>query len=320
MKRLSIYVMSTLLATGCSREQPKPAADSPVPAPVQPVLHIPTFSGDRAFQFLVAQTRFGPRNPGSQGHAACLAYLTSEMSKSRSDVRLQEFDHVGYEGERFHLANIIVSFPSPGASRILLCAHWDTRPRAENDEDKSKRNDPIVGANDGASGVAVLLEMASLFKESPPPVGIDLVLFDGEDYGKEGDVSRYLLGARYFASHQPPEYQFGVLLDMVGDKFLDIPKEQNSMRFAPDVMETIWNTARALGYPQFVEEEGELMTDDHLPLNDAGIRTVDLIDFNYPDSSNRFWHSHKDIPENCSAESLEAVGTVLTHVVFGQRP
>ena len=269
---------------------------------------------------LVAQTKFGPRNPRSPGHSACTDYLTAEMKKYADEVRLQEFDHTGYGGERLHLTNIIASFTAGGRGRILFCAHWDTRPRADNDEDKSRRNQPILGANDGASGVAVLLELASLFKQSRPPVAVDLVLFDGEDYGKEGDVDSYLLGARYFASHQSPDYRFGVLLDMVGDKFLEIPKEQNSVRFAPDVMETIWNTARALGYPQFIDEPGEMMTDDHLPLNEAGIRTVDLIDFNYPDPTNRFWHSHLDTPENCSAESLEAVGTVLTHVVFAQTP
>ena len=242
------------------------------------------------------------------------------MKKYADEVRLQDFNHTGYEGERFPLTNIIASFSTHATSRILLCAHWDTRPRAENDEDKSRRNEPIIGANDGASGVAVLLELASLFRESRPPVGVDLVLLDGEDYGKEGDLDSYFLGSRYFADHQPPDYRFGVLLDMVSDKFLEIPKEQNSIKFAPDILETIWNTAHALGYPQFVNDAGDAISDDHIPLNEAGIRTVDLIDFNYPDPTNRFWHSHKDIPENCSAESLEAVGTVLTHVVFAQAP
>ena len=265
---------------------------------------------------LLAQTKFGPRNPGSVGHSTCKQFLVDRLRMYADDVKPQDFDHVGYEGERFRLTNIVASFKPQAGNRILLCAHWDTRPRADNDENKAHRDRPIIGANDGASGVAVLLELASLFKQSPPPIGVDLVLFDGEDYGHEGDLNSYLLGSRYFALHLPSDYRFGILLDMVGDKFLDIPKEQHSMKYAPDIMDLVWNTARALGYPQFVDQEGELMTDDHLPLNEAGIKTIDLIDFNYPDPTNRFWHSHNDTPENCSAESLEAVGTVVTHVVY----
>jgi hypothetical protein len=299
------------------RDQPKPAGEN---QPAKPSVRIPTFSGARALEQLVAQTKFGPRNPGSVGHSTCRQYLVDEMRKYADDVKLQDFDHVGYEGERFHLTNIIASFKPQTQSRVLLCAHWDTRPRADNDENKARRDQPIIGANDGASGVAILLELASLFKQSPPPVGVDLVLFDGEDYGKEGDPESYLLGARYFASHLSSDYRFGILLDMVGDKFLDIPREQHSVKYAPDIVQMVWNTAHALGYSQFMDEQGNLMTDDHLPLNEAGVKTIDIIDFNYPDPTNRFWHSHNDTPENCSAESLEAVGTVLTHVVFSQTP
>lgn len=316
--------MSALMIAGCMKEQPRPApqndtSQSPKKSLLSPI-QIPAFSGTRAFEFLVKQTWFGPRNPGSQGHAACLEFLAGEMRKYADDVKLQEFTHNGYQGERIQLTNIIASFDPQSTHRILLCAHWDTRPRAENDENKSRRNEPIIGANDGASGVAVLLELASLLQRHRAQVGVDLVLFDGEDYGMEGDLARYLLGSRYFSVSKPADYapRFGILLDMVGGKFLDIPKEQHSVQYAPDIVEMVWNKARELGYPQFTNEAGELMTDDHLPLNEAGIRTIDLIDFNYPDPTNRFWHSHKDIPENCSAESLEAVGTVLTHVVYTQ--
>jgi Zn-dependent M28 family amino/carboxypeptidase len=238
------------------------------------------------------------------------------------DVRLQEFVHTGYGGERMPLTNIIASF-NPGAStRILLCAHWDTRPRAEHDEDKTRREEPILGANDGASGVAVMLELAGLLKSSPPAVGVDIALFDGEDYGLENDHQRYLLGSRYYAANRGAGElpRFGILLDMVGDKFLDLPKERYSVRYAPDIVDLVWKTAAGLGIRQFEDEQGEEILDDHIPLNEAGIKTIDIIDFNYPDQTNRFWHTHQDIPDNCSAESLEAVGTVLTHVVYGQTP
>ena len=323
MKHLLSYLMCAVIVAGCVKEQSKPIPESSkqTEQPAAIAIPIPSFSGARAFELLVKQTTFGPRNPGSSGHAACLDFLALEMRKYADDVTLQEFRHNGYNGEQFQLTNVIASFNTESKSRVLLCAHWDTRPRADNDEDKTRRNEPIIGANDGASGVAVLLEIASLLKQARPHIGIDLVLFDGEDYGMEGDLSRYLLGSRYFAANKHPDYnpRFGILLDMIGDKFLDIPKEQHSVTYAPDVVDIVWSKARALGYPQFLDEAGETITDDHLPLNEVGIKTIDLIDFNYPDPTNRFWHSHKDIPENCSTESLEAVGTVLTHVIYTQQ-
>jgi glutaminyl-peptide cyclotransferase len=280
---------------------------------------VPTFSGKSAFDYLTRQVDFGPRNPNSSGHAACLEYLVSALRASADTVSVQSFSHEGYEGEQLALSNVIASFHPGLSDRILLCAHWDTRPRAERDEVPGKQHLPMIGANDGASGVAVLLELAKLFKQSPPPIGVDIVLFDGEDYGKEGDLDRYLLGARHFADTKPGDYvpRFGILLDMIGDAHLEIPQERNSLRFAADVVELVWGTARQLGVSQFVAEPGEELYDDHIPLNNAGIKTIDLIDFNYPDFTNRFWHTHQDTPEHCSAESLEAVGSVLAHVVYG---
>jgi glutaminyl-peptide cyclotransferase len=314
-----------LLLCGCGREPVKDASaggDSihrtTAPAAVTP----PIFDAPRAFRFLTAQTAFGPRNPLSAGHDRCREYLITTMRGLADEVRLQEFSHIGYNGEKLPLTNIIASFRPAATSRVLLCAHWDTRPRAEHDEDRSRRDEPILGANDGASGVAVLLEIATLMKSLPPAIGVDLVLFDGEDYGKESDHARYLLGSRHYAANLAggPVPRFGILLDMVGDTFLDLPREGFSVRYAPDVVDLVWNTAARLGIRQFTNEPGEEILDDHIPLNEAGIKTIDIIDFNYPDPTNRFWHSHKDVPQNCSAESLEAVGTVLLHVVYGQTP
>jgi glutaminyl-peptide cyclotransferase len=318
-----------LLIAGCTREagsrgsslRTPDGTEHPQPLPSSSVT-IPDFDGKRAFGDLKAQTAFGPRNPGSRGHRDCLAFLTTALRGAGAAVRLQEFTHTGYNGEIFRLTNVIASFQPKAPSRVLLCAHWDTRPRADRDENISRREQPLLGANDGASGVAVLLELARLFRSSPPPVGVDIVLFDGEDYGKEADHARYLLGSRHFAATKDAGYvpRFGVLLDMVGDKFLDLPKEQFSVRYAPDIVDLVWKTAARLGIHQFEDEPGEEIMDDHLPLNEAGIKTIDIIDFNYPDQTNRFWHTHRDVPENCSAESLEAVGTVLAHVVYGQIP
>lgn len=288
---------------------------------MNPVI-VPEFDGRKAFQLLTAQTDFGPRNPGSVGHARCLDYLDRSLRELADTMHLQRFTHTGYDGRTIELTNMIASFRPAVAARILLCAHWDTRPRADRDPDPRRRALPILGANDGASGVAVLLHLATLLKASPPPVGVDLVLFDGEDYGLEGDTENYLLGSRHYAAATPRSSppRFGILLDMVGDAALEIPREGFSVRFAPDIVNLVWGTARGLGISEFVDVAGPEIIDDHLPLNEAGTRTINVIDFDYPDPTHRYWHTHQDTPDKCSAESLQKVGTVITHVVYGQRP
>lgn len=311
------FVLAMILAGCTAQKKSEPETSRPTP---QKAVSVPQFNGARAFEFLKEQVAFGPRNPNSKGHKSCLDYLERTLRQFADEVTLQPFTTQGY-GETLALTNIIAKFKPSATARILLCAHWDTRPRADMDTNKTRRSQPILGANDGASGVAVLLELAALLKANPPEIGVDIVLFDGEDYGYEGDLAKYMLGSRYFAQHKAPNYnpRFGILLDMVGDKFLEIPHEQHSLRYAPDIVSLVWTKARELGYLQFVDLPGEAVSDDHLPLNEAGIKTIDIIDFNYPDPTNRFWHTHDDVPENCSAESLEAVGTVITHVVYAQK-
>jgi Zn-dependent M28 family amino/carboxypeptidase len=276
---------------------------------------IPSFNGASAYSYLTAQTNFGPRNPSSAGHQQCLNYLTKELENFADTVWLQSFSQQGYN-ETLRLTNIIASFKPEASSRILLLAHWDTRPRAEQDPDAANRNTPIVGANDGASGVAVLLELARILKDNPPPIGIDILLTDGEDYGfadQDGNDDMYFLGARYFAKTKPAGYnpRFGILLDMIGDADLQIPMEQFSMKYAPQIVDQLWNVADEIGIPQFVRVPGEAVSDDHIPLNEAGIPTIDLIDFQYP-----HWHTTHDTPDKCSPQSLAAVGQVLTTFIF----
>jgi len=320
--RLSFAAITGLLV-GCGNPQPKEPEVVPNRSTVveQPT-EAPTFFGTRAFLDLEKQVSFGPRNPGSLGHSQCLNFLLSELRTLADTVWTQEFASVGYNNETLRLTNVVASFRPEEKTRILLCAHWDTRPRADNDPIPSNQSKPILGANDGASGVAVLLELARLIHKTPPTIGIDMVLFDGEDYGYEGDTPRYLLGSRYFAANTKFQHvpRFAILLDMIGDASLEILKEQHSVRYAGDIVNIIWNTARQLGYYQFVDVVGESITDDHLPLNEAGIKTVDLIDFDYPDNTNRYWHTLDDVPAHCSNESLEAVGTVLTHLLYSQKP
>ena len=313
---LSLFLQALL--NGCADDR-KGQAEQNAKKPAPPAT-VPSFSGKRSYDQLVAQTNFGPRNPGSTGHQRCLGYLQAEMKKYADAVNLQNFTANGYGGTVLNLTNVISSFNTSATTRLLLVAHWDTRPMADHDPDPKKRALPILGANDGASGVAVLLEIARVLKATPPRVGVDILFVDGEDYGKERDHDKYFLGAKYFAKHLPTGYapHFAILVDMVGDKQLDIMKEPYSLENASDVVDLVWSKARDLGMTQFSDAVQNPVLDDHIPLNEAGIRTIDLIDFQYPDASNRYWHTMEDTPDKCSPESLEAVGTVLLHVIYGQ--
>jgi len=278
------------------------------------------FDGDRAYSLLLKQTRFGPRGPGLPGHDRCLKFLRDELKKHADLVQLQEFFSALPDGKRVQLTNLIASFNSRSASRMLISAHWDTRLWADKDPDKKNWDKPISGANDGASGVAVLLEIARQLKNTPPPIGVDLVLFDGEDLGKSGRPESFSIGAKYFAANMPAGFnpRFGINIDMVGDRILRIYREQNSERLAPEIQNLVFSRAKSLNITQFIDFAGEEIVDDHLPLNSAGIPTIDLIDFSYPDDSNRYWHTLADTPDKCSAESLAAVGRALMSIIHSQ--
>jgi glutaminyl-peptide cyclotransferase len=307
-----------VLLVGCASDGPNHDRKTVSKTGAVKITPVPAFDGKSAFTYLTAQTDFGPRNPGSAGHQACLSYLQQELQRFADAVNLQPFTHTGYDGKSLQLSNVIASFNLQATSRILLVAHWDTRPHADQDPNPANREKPILGANDGASGVAVLLELARIMKSHPPPIGVDLLLVDGEDYGKEGDTQNYLLGSRHFARNVPTGFapMFGIVLDMIGDTQLEIRKESYSLKYSPDVVNLVWSAAREVGSNQFSELTQGFVTDDHLPLIEAGIKTIDLIDFDYPDGTNRYWHTLEDTPDKCSPESLEAVGRVITYVVY----
>jgi glutaminyl-peptide cyclotransferase len=317
MNTTHIIIFSILFLLGCSKEQPKPAEQKQTMSVSN--VTVPSFDSSSAFRYLLKQTSFGPRVPGSPEHDKCLSYFQQELSRLAEAVNLQPFTHTGYDGTLIPMTNVIASFNLKATTRILLLAHWDSRPRADQDPDPKKHIQPISGANDGASGVAVLLEIANQLKKHPCPVGVDILLTDGEDYGKEGDLTNYFLGARHFAQNLPAGYRpaFGILLDMVGDRQLSLLKEPYSVQYAPDIVRLVWNTAKQLNVFQFEDQvRAYNVQDDHLPLNEAGIKTIDIIDFGYPDESNRYWHTTSDTPDKCSAESLGAVGSVLLHVLY----
>jgi len=270
------------------------------------------FDADRAFKYLQTQCEFGPRPPGSDAHKQTRDYLIAELGKFAGEVIAQDFTHQTADGP-LDLTNVIATFGSAkaGAEKVLLAAHWDTRPFADRDPDPRKRHLPILGANDGASGVAVLLELARAFHSEPPDMQVIMVLFDGEDYGKSTD--EMLLGSRYFAENIEEKWRpdYGILIDMVGDKDLDIYVEPISKRAAPDIVKKVWELAGKLRLRNFHPEPCRPIMDDHVPLIEVGIKCIDIIDFDYP-----YWHSTEDTPDKCSPKSLETIGKLLLELIY----
>ncbi|HEY8475553.1 MAG TPA: M28 family peptidase [Chloroflexota bacterium] len=271
------------------------------------------FDADRAYRYLMDQVALGPRAPGTPGHAAGRAYLVEELERWADRVVVQEF--TVHDGQRsYPMANIVGVLGPDRSPKVLLAAHWDTRPRAEHDPNPDRRGEPILGANDGASGVAVLLEVARVLHEAPPEVGVIIALFDGEDFGERTDAM--FLGSRHWARQPVPERPaYGILLDMVGDADLEIPIERFSWERARPVVEKVWGAAERLGHRAFTRRIGGAVYDDHVPLLDVGIPMIDVIDFDYP-----YWHTTADTVDKTSPESLRVVGEVVLAVVYAERP
>ncbi len=274
----------------------------------------PAFDADSAFALLARQLAFGPRVPGSEGHAAQLEWMTSYLEARADTVILQRFEHTYPDGNRPTLTNVFVRFRPGAADRILLLAHWDTRPTADYETDPERRDRAIPGANDGASGTAVLLHMADVLFRHSPPIGVDLLFTDGEDYAPD----HMYLGAEHFAANLPAGYSplYGILLDMVADRDPRYPKEGYSMEHAPEVVARVWRMAERLGYRHhFPDQRGIAVSDDHLPLNRAGIPTINIIDFDYG-PGNAYWHTLDDSLENVAPGGLGVVGSVLLELVY----
>jgi hypothetical protein len=319
-RRLLWAWLAPLLALGVAagaaalRRANRPAGAPPPPAAVAPQpLKAPPFDSQRAFDLLKKQLAFGPRVPGRPGHAACRDFLLAELKKYADDAALQQFTP-RVRGQAVPMANLIARWKPKEKGGVLLAAHWDTRPTADQEADPARRRQPIPGANDGASGVAVLLELARQFHATAPPVPVTIVLFDGEDYGP--GIEDMFYGSRYYADHLPPDGPArGILLDMIGDRDLSIPQEQYSSQRAGQVQREVYEIAARLNYArQFPAVEGLAIQDDHLPLQAKGLQVIDLIDFDYP-----HWHTLGDTAERCSPRSLQAVGEVVGAWVYGQK-
>ncbi|MBW3553490.1 MAG: M28 family peptidase [Gemmatimonadetes bacterium] len=274
----------------------------------------PDFRGDTAMALVRRQVEFGPRVPGTAGHRAQLEWMTSYLRDRADTVVLQPFTHTGPADERLEMTNVFARFRPDMPERVLLVAHWDTRPTADSEATPERRAMPIQGANDGASGTAVLLELANVLSSHSPPIGVDLLLVDGEDYAPD----HMYLGATYFAENKPPGYEpyYGILLDMVGDENPVFLQEGYSVRYAPEVVDRVWRMAERLGYSHmFPRTHGIPIKDDHVPLNEAGIRTIDIIDFEYG-PGNAYWHTLEDTLEHVAVDGLEATGTVVAELIY----
>ena len=287
----------------------------------------PIFDGNRAYKELVKQVEFGPRISGTVGHNKTKEYLVAQLKKYADMVSEQTFDFKDKHDSSkiYNGVNIVASFnvAEDVSKRILLCAHWDSRPFADNDPDSAKHTLPVPAANDGASGVAVLLEMARLFAESKPKVGVDIVFFDLEDIGDELVSSKtnsprnpFGIGSEMFVKNNPNYYpEYGILLDMVGDKELRIPKEAYSISRAGNIVEKVWKAALVVGSNAFVNEQGGAVMDDHIAFLKKSIPVIDLIHLPFP----KTWHTVNDKPEYCSSASLQQVGNVLVEVIYNEK-
>jgi hypothetical protein len=273
------------------------------------------FDGEQALAYVRTFMEFGPRVPGTEAHRKAGDWIAAQMRTRADTVIEQTWTHVTQEGDTLPLRNVFARFRPEATERVLYITHWESRPRSENARDAARRNEPVLGANDGGSGVGLFLALGDLLKQTPPSLGVDLLFVDGEDYGQFGpppvDV---LLGSTYFVDHLPDSsYRplFGVVWDMIGDADLRIPQEGHSAERAPEVVTRVWNVASDLGYRNvFVPETIYGITDDHLPFLDKGFRVIDVIDLQYP-----YHHTPEDTIDKLSARSLQIVGDVAWQLV-----
>jgi glutaminyl-peptide cyclotransferase len=329
MNRFKVFALfsSIVFISACSNA-PKEEEIKTVEAPKQeiPSITSPSFNEDSAYSFLKKQVDFGPRVPGTKAHAACAQYFQNKLKNFGFRVELQQGTVTTFDGSNFQLKNIFASYNSQLSDRILLTAHWDSRPFA--DSDTKNVSQPIDGANDGASGAAVLLEIARLIAENKPNIGIDIFLNDLEDYGEpEGGMmlqrkeDTWCLGTQYWAKNKPKEYQpkFGILLDMVGGQNPSFPKEGTSMAYAPEIVEKVWNAAARLGYGNyFINARTGQTTDDHLYIN--SIAKIPCIDIVHMDPSTgtypAFHHTHNDNLNIIEKSTLKMVGQTVMQVIY----
>jgi glutaminyl-peptide cyclotransferase len=305
VRAIAALLLSLPSAIGCSRGGDARTVDDASPATVAS-----EFNADSAMSYVRQQVAFGPRVPGTPGWQKTGDWIVSKLRATADQVTEQKWTHTLAKGGTIPQRNILARFKPESKDRILYVAHWDTRPHATSDPDAANQDKPIPGANDGGSGVALLIAVADALKKVPPQFGVDLLFVDGEDYGTFGPDVDVLIGATYFASHLPsPDYKpmFGVVWDMIGDADLNIPQEMYSAQNAPEVVQRVWAKAKDLGYDKYFlpDMRSYTITDDHYPLLKAGLRVIDVIDIDYDAH-----HTMNDTVDRVSAKSLKIVGDV----------
>lgn len=318
---------AALLSCGSSKKNSTPTEE----AGTRTFIQAPAFNADSAYSYIDAQVGFGPRVPNSAAHKACGDYLAAQLRRFGAEVYEQNAELIAYDGTILKGRNIVGAYKPETRKRVLLCAHWDSRPYADQDEEKYHRT-PIDGANDGASGVGVLLEIARQIQMKAPEIGIDIAFFDAEDYGipefYKGMYKQdtWCLGSQYWGRiPHVSDYKarFGILLDMVGGKDATFFYEGYSARTAHNAMKKIWNMAERLGYGRyFVKEEGGEVTDDHVYVNRyRQIPCVDIIhyDMNGSTGFNPTWHTVDDTMEHIDKATLQAVGQTVMGVIYNEQ-
>jgi Zn-dependent M28 family amino/carboxypeptidase len=323
----SVFILFIIAMLNSCQHQ---SAEQSNPIPVVSV-EVPAFSADSAYLYIERQVTYGPRVPNTLAHRNCAAYLVHQLELHGAVVTEQHFQARAFDGTILNAVNIIGSYIPDAPKRILLFAHWDTRPWSDHDPDPANYNVPVTGANDGASGVGVLLEIARQLARQTPSVGVDIIFFDAEDYGapegyRGNEQHSWALGSQYWGRNphiKGYKAAYGILLDMVGATGATFYKEQISTYYAPDIVQKVWNTARHLGFQHFfIDKPGGSITDDHLYVNRlAGIPSINIIHYD-PNSQNGFfehWHTVNDTMENIDRETLHAVGTTLMHIIYNER-
>ena len=289
----------------------------------------PPFNADSAYRYIQKQVDFGPRVPNTPEHEACARWLESSMRQFADSVIVQEGEVTAFDGTKLQIKNIISQFQPEKNNRILLFAHWDTRPFADYDPDPEKRNQPIDGANDGGSGVGVLMEIARHLQEKPTDTGIDIIFFDAEDYGTPHHMDvpyqadTWCLGSQYWGRnpHEKGYYaRYGILLDMVGAQNALFYQERASLDMAPELVDYIWETAEDLGHGNyFVFRKGSHITDDHIYVNrHTGIPAANIIEYDPTSNTSfgKYWHTHDDNMEIIDRKTLNAVGETVMEVIY----
>jgi Zn-dependent M28 family amino/carboxypeptidase len=308
-------IAALLTVTACSAKGDKPAGAADA------VRTSNEFNTDSAMSYIRQQLAFGPRTPGTETARKTGDWIVSRLRTTADTVLEQRWTHTLANGKTLPMRNIFARFKPNARDRILYVTHWDTRPVSDGETDPAKAKLPMPGANDGASGVALLMAVADALKKAPPGAGVDLLFVDGEDWGTFGppDVD-VLIGSAYFAQHLPtPGYSptFGVLWDMIGDADLNIYQEVNSAQAAPEIVQKVWGTAKDMGYEKyFIPEAKEPITDDHVPLIKVGLKVIDVIDIDYGPRdatgavTTSYHHTLQDTIDHVSAKSMKIVGDV----------